>query len=257
MFNWSGVKINPLHSVRMGPCMLICADTLELLPDLIKGGHRAALIVTDAPYLLTTGGKTEGGLHERFGAAPGIEYENDGNLFEGECPDWLDFMPMLHNLLRDPGHCYSMADGKNQFPMQKAAEVAGFRFHQLLTWDKKAATPNRQYMKNVEFTGLFYKGHAFTINEPESFAGVAMKRGKETGHPTEKPVELMRYYIRNSSQPGEEVWDPFMGTGTTAIAAMREGRGFVGIERDPRWFKIAVDRITKEMQSPQGSFLGC
>ncbi len=62
-------------------------------------------------------------------------------------------------------------------------------------------------------------------------------------HPTVKPVDLMRWLCRLVTPPGGIVLDPFMGSGTTGIAAVREGFGFVGIEQDPTYFDIACRRI--------------
>ena len=65
----------------------------------------------------------------------------------------------------------------------------------------------------------------------------------ESIHPTEKPVELMRYWIGNSTHQGQIVLDPFMGSGTTGVAAIQMGRKFIGIEREPKYFDIACKRI--------------
>lgn len=216
---------------------LIQGDALDVLPT-ITG---ADLCVTDAPYLLTSGGMTEGGLHERFGG--GGVYDNSGHFFEGDCPAWEDFTPLIFAALRENAHYYSMADSKNQFEMQRTALASGFRFHNLLYWDKGTCTPNRWYMKNAEYVGFFFKGKAFAINDCSSKQGIYVRHQDETAHPTEKPVHLMRHYIENSSQRGEVVLDPFAGTGTTGVAAIKAGRRFIGIERDPQWFDIARARL--------------
>lgn len=200
--------------------------------------------MSDPPYLLTSGGMTEGGLHERFGG--GGVYDNGGNFFE-DCPAWSDFVPLIYGCLRDDAHCYLMADSKNQFEMQAQALAAGFSFHNLLYWDKGTCTPNRWYMKNAEYVGFFFKGKAFAINECGSKQGIHVPQVDESRHPTEKPVALMKHYVLNSTQVGETVIDPFMGSGTTGIAAVRAGRKFVGIERDPRWFEVAVKRLEAEI----------
>lgn len=62
-------------------------------------------------------------------------------------------------------------------------------------------------------------------------------------HPTVKPVALMRWLVRLVTPPGGIVLDPFMGSGTTGIAALQEGRAFVGIEREPEYHAIAEARI--------------
>lgn len=68
-------------------------------------------------------------------------------------------------------------------------------------------------------------------------------------HPTQKPVDLMRYLMRLFSNPGETVLDNTMGSGSTAVAAIREGRSFIGIEMDESYFQIAKERVESEMIS--------
>lgn len=70
-------------------------------------------------------------------------------------------------------------------------------------------------------------------------------------HPTQKPVRLIAQWVEAFSDPGETVLDPFMGSGTTGVAALRLGRRFVGVECEERWFDVACRRIEEEMRSPQ------
>lgn len=67
--------------------------------------------------------------------------------------------------------------------------------------------------------------------------------GDRGAHPTQKPVALMEYLIRTYTNPGDVVMDNCMGSGTTGVACINTGRGFIGIERDPDYFKIAEQRI--------------
>lgn len=75
--------------------------------------------------------------------------------------------------------------------------------------------------------------------------------GRQGEHPTEKPVPLMVEIVSDFTQPGEVICDPFMGSGTTGVACVREGRGFIGIERDPKWFELACRRISDELRRPR------
>lgn len=75
--------------------------------------------------------------------------------------------------------------------------------------------------------------------------------GRQGEHPTEKPVPLMVEIVSDFTQPGETVCDPFMGSGTTGVACVRTGRGFIGIERDPKWFDLACRRISDELRRPR------
>jgi len=71
-------------------------------------------------------------------------------------------------------------------------------------------------------------------------------------HPTQKPVKLMRWCIGCLPEPNQTILDPFMGSGTTGVAAVQMGRKFIGIEREERYFQIACRRI--EDAQRQGDF---
>ena len=62
-------------------------------------------------------------------------------------------------------------------------------------------------------------------------------------HPTQKPIALMRWIIENYTKPGDTIFDPFMGSGTTGVAAVQLGRNFIGCEIDPGYFAVAEKRI--------------
>ena len=65
----------------------------------------------------------------------------------------------------------------------------------------------------------------------------------EHWHPTQKPVAVMRQIIKTVTRPGDTIFDPFMGSATTGIAAIQAGREFIGIEVERRWFEAAVARL--------------
>lgn len=73
----------------------------------------------------------------------------------------------------------------------------------------------------------------------------------ENMHPTQKPIDLLRYLIRTYTNPGDTVLDFTMGSGTTGVACMMEGRNFIGIEIDPGYFAIAEKRIADAAAQPR------
>mgnify|MGYP000565403589 CR=1 FL=1 len=67
----------------------------------------------------------------------------------------------------------------------------------------------------------------------------------QTDHPTEKPVELFEKLVKVNSHEGDIVLDPFMGSGTTAVAALKQNRKFIGFEKDIDYYNISLKRIGK------------
>lgn len=84
-----------------------------------------------------------------------------------------------------------------------------------------------------------------TERYPRSVIQFPMDKQKSKFHPTQKPVALMEYLIRTYSNEGDVVLDNCMGSGTTGVACVNTGREFIGIEQDPRYFAIALDRICR------------
>lgn len=69
-------------------------------------------------------------------------------------------------------------------------------------------------------------------------------------HPTQKPIKLLSEWVQLFSDAGETILDPYMGSGTTGIAALRQGRRFIGVEAEPRYFDIACKRIAEAYDQP-------
>lgn len=127
----------------------------------------------------------------------------------------------------------------------------------ILVWCKTNPTPmcNGTYLSDLEYCifarekgvqlgGEYATKHKFWVSE----CNVADK--KLWGHPTIKPLHIIRQLIYNSSKEGDVVLDPFMGSGTTAIAAIQEGRHFVGYELDMKYYESAQRRIQNELSQP-------
>lgn len=223
-----------------------CDDAIEKLATM-RGV--ADCLVTDPPYKLTSGGPSGmlGGIFD-----PSV-YNNNGSIVECDI-DWSDFMLPCYEALKPVAHAYFMANNRNVQAMLNEAEKAGFYFHNLLVLDKISPTANRWYMKNCEFIGFFSKGKAFEINDCGQKQLIKVPQVDETNHPTEKPVPLMRAYIENSTKIGDIVLDPFMGSGTTGVAAIQCGRKFIGIEKNEKFFSVANHRLKKSANS-FGQFL--
>jgi site-specific DNA-methyltransferase (adenine-specific) len=196
------------------------------------------LIVTDPPYRVISGGNAADGR------PTGILKSNDSRIFQHNDIAFADYLPQLYLALRDPGHLYMMVNFFNLEAALAATRQAGFDIHNLLVWQKNTVTPNRWYMKNCEYVIFARKGKAMTINDCGSKTVHSFTNTIDRDHPVEKPVDLMRLYIENSSKPGDLVLDPFMGSGTTGVAAKVTGRRFLGIEIDPVYYAAACRRMS-------------
>lgn len=232
-----------IEYVRIGDCVLIHGNALDILPEL----HGVAdLIVTDPPYKLTSGGTGSGAMGGKFDDEV---YDNTGLLMD--VVRWAEIGGPLYRALGRDGDAYVMCEDKNLFAAHGGFLGAGFKFHSLLTWDKISPSRTRFYMKDSEFTLFLWKGKACDINSGGDKRVTRLSRPKDAVHPTQKPVELMAMYIRNSSQPDQVVLDPFMGSGTTLVAAVQEGRCAVGIEKDAAHFEAACLRVRAAIEEKE------
>lgn len=224
-------------SVQVGDCQFIQGDMRAELPLLAE---RAALVLTDPPYRLTAGGKN--GL---MGGCLGADrYDNSGELFP--IVEWADLAPVIYGAAREDADAIVMSNDRNLHAAQGALMGAGFQFHRLLVWDKRSVTPNRWFMQGLEFGLYMWRGRARPITDKGAHPLVRMAQVDVTEHPTEKPVDLLQHWIEMTTEPGDLVLDPFMGSGSCAVAAMRAGRRFVGVEIEPRWFAASLARVRAE-----------
>lgn len=117
----------------------------------------------------------------------------------------------------------------------------------LCIWEKTNPAPmNGQYtwLSSVECC-VYARFPKATFNEFCKSSVWRYPCGQSNDHPTQKPVDLFRYIIRASSNLGDVILDPFMGSGTTAVAAIQEGRKFMGFEINKDYYDLANKRLRK------------
>lgn len=218
-----------------------CLDLIKNIPD-----ESVDLVVTDCPYHIVQGGCTNDAVKigRYTNSNNNIEMTKKGKLFEYNDIDFSEWLPDIYRVLKPNTHCYIMINPRNIKELQQKAENAGFAFQNILIWDKGNCTPNRYYLNSYEMILMLRKGKARNINNMGTKNILRVPNLiKSKVHPTEKPVELMKVMIENSSQVGDTVLDCFMGSGSTGVAAHKTNRNFIGIELDKNYFQIAKDRI--------------
>ncbi|MCF7725760.1 DNA-methyltransferase [Sulfitobacter sp. M22] len=229
------------RDITIGGCRLIQGDARAVLP-LLEG--QADLCVTDPPYALSSGGSRPGAMGGKFSSDV---YDNSGLLMD--VVGWHEIGGPIYRALKPDADCYVMSDDSNLFAAHGGFIGAGFKFHALLTWDKIVPNRTRYYMKDSEFTLFLWKGRAVDINHGGSKRVWREHRPADAVHNTQKPVALMQLYIENSSLRNQLVLDPFMGSGTTLVAAVQAGRRAIGIEKSPKHFEAACARVRAAVAS--------
>ena len=144
-------------------------------------------------------------------------------------------------VLKRNTHFYLLCDAETMFIAKPQAEEAGFKFWKPLVWDKCTIGMGYHYRARYEFVLFFEKGKR-RLNDlgiPDVLS-VPRIRG---GYPAEKPAELAEVLIAQSSSPGDAVVDPFMGSGSVGVAALRLGRRFLGNDLNPEAVAIADKRL--------------
>lgn len=218
-----------------------CLTAIKNMPDMCID-----LIVTDPPYKLTSrgGSGTMGGYWKEEKAKKGVIFDNNSI----SCKEYL---PEFYRILKNKSILYLMCNNTNLQEMINVATQSGFKFVKSLIWEKGNKICGRYYMNCFEYILLFRKGGDKPIKNcgTPDILKVPIKKQKDINgknlHDTEKPVELMKILIENSSDENDIILDPFMGIGSTGIASKELKRNFIGIELDEKYFNIAKERIEK------------
>lgn len=212
-------------------------DALEVLPSI--GASTISAVVTDPPYVI--GAVSAGNLASKSGG-------------------WGDMMNSAHwfsawyreidRVLRASDACFwTFLNWRTVPVVMRAALDAGFPIASMLVWDKEWIGPggSQGLRPSYELVALMPRSD-FAIAD----RGVAdlwrCKVGsyKPNGHPAEKPERLVRRILETSGTVGI-VLDPFLGSGTAAVAAKALGLRFVGIETEERWCELAASRCAQEL----------
>jgi site-specific DNA-methyltransferase (adenine-specific) len=147
----------------------------------------------------------------------------------------------VFRVLKPDTHFYLFCDAETMFVAKPEAERAGFKFWKPLVWDKRTIGMGYHYRARYEFILFFEKGKR-RLNDL-GIADIIEEPRIRGGYPAEKPVPVSEILITQSTQPGEVVADPFMGSGSVGVAAVKNGRRFIGTDLNPGAVRIASDRL--------------
>lgn len=222
-------------------------DAIEWLKTL--DNDSVDLIVSDPPYRVSQHGHS--GLGGIFKTKVGEDKKLNGKLFEHNEVDVNDYAGELYRVLKPDSHCYIMTNDRNLQNFMNVFTNIGFNFCKLLIWDKQNKITNQYYMNQVEYILFMYKGRNKQINNcgTSNLISVNNVKNKTHNHPTEKPVELMEILIKNSTNEGDLVLDPFVGVGATPVACQNLKRNFIGCEIDKKYYDTAMKRLNSGLNN--------
>ena len=207
--------MTPYRVEHIGDCTLYLGDCLELLPTLGKFDA----VVTDPPYGIGAG---------RMSLGKWRTSRMQRSDWDARAPDLSEILAL---------NVPSVIWGGNYF---------GLPAHRgFLVWNKGAGFKARDFAEcEIAWTNIDTNAREMTYDP--------LARGdyREKQHPTQKPVEVMRWCIERLPTGCTSILDPFMGSGTTGVACAKMGRKFTGIEIDPGYFDIACERIRKAYAQP-------
>ena len=212
-----------LEPVKIGNATLYLGDCMDILPTLGK----VDAVITDPPYGMS--------FQSNYRLEKHLKIANDETA-DLACIviDWA-ISNTSHSV-----YAFGRWDNIKDYPKPKS----------LITWVKNnwsMGDLHHEHSRQTE-VAFFYAGanHSFPEGRPTDVIFYA--RTTNEFHPTEKPVGLMAQFIKWTAGT---ILDPFMGSGTTGVAAIQLGRSFIGIEREPKYFDISCKRIEQAVAQGQ------
>jgi DNA modification methylase len=247
---------------RLGPHRIVCGDATDpaVLARLSEGDGPARLVLTDEPYNVKIAGNVTGGCHREFAMASGEMTDAEFLVFNDA------WMTAVLPYLCDGGVFGSFIDWRGSPTVYSAATKLGLVPLNLIVWAKTNAGMGSLYRSQHELLPLFKKGTASHVNNVElgkrgrwrsnvwtypgaSSLGSDARRGLKD-HPTVKPTAMLEDALLDLTNRGDLVIDPFLGSGSTLIAAEATGRLCRGVELDPPYVDVIIRRYEAARGDP-------
>lgn len=195
------------------------------------------VVVTDPPY--SSGGFQEAG---RSAGSIGTRSEATIALDNLSTRGYERLMREVLRCVNQADEIYLFTDWRMWIHAYDAVESAGWRVRNMIVWDKMAMGMGMPWRNQHELI-VYGKRTPASIMDGKRGNVLRCPRSGNRHHPTEKPVELLAMLITNSA--ATRVIDPFCGSGSTGIAALKSGRNFLGVEIDASYCEIARRRISE------------
>ena len=245
---------------------ILQGDSFQILPMLKE--KSVDMIFADPPYFLSNDGiSCRGGKMVSVNKGSWDKISPKENPVEAKHEFNRKWIALCRRLLKPDGSIWISGTLHNIYSVGMALEQEGFKIINNVTWQKTNPPPNlacRCFTHSTEtilWAQLAEKKshHYFDYQLMKEQNGGKQMKDVWTGsltkpsekifgkHPTQKPEYLLERIVEASTRRGDLVLDPFCGSGTTGVAAMRHGRYFIGIEREKEYLEITRQRLEREI----------
>ena len=223
-------------------------DNIIGMQKLIDDNQEVDLVLTDPPYVISRENKFHT-MKDRVKPRTGIEFGAWDEEFDNQ--PWIE---KSFEILKPGGSLVVFNDFKKISYIIEIATKVGYEYKDSLIWNKTNPMPrnrDRRYVPAMEIMVWFVKPKGkWTFNRQNDVYETGLfQYPSESGggfnriHPTQKPVKLIKQLISIHSNEGDLILDPFMGSGTTAVAANELDRNYIGFEIDSNFFEKSLNRI--------------
>jgi DNA modification methylase len=223
---------------EIGEHRLLCGDSTDSdAVARLMNGEKAELLLTDPPY--SSGGNQESGKTSgSIGARGGHTIKNDNLSTRG----YRLLMQDVLSLCSDVHSIFIFCDWKMWIETFDISERSGFRVRNMIVWDKMQMGMGMPFRNQHELC-LFASKIAGKIGDGATPNVLQHKRDREAEHKTPKPIELLSDLLKQIESTN--VFDPFLGGGSTMVAAHQLKRRCFGLELEPKYCQVIIDRMRK------------
>lgn len=223
----------------LGNHRIICGDSTSAdVVGKLLGSVKPHLMVTDPPY----GVEYDASWRDDLAGKSGNTGTAKGKVLNDDRADWREAWALF------PGDvAYVWHSGLHAREVVESLEACDFVMRSQIIWAKSQLAMSRGHY-HFQHEPCWYAvrkkatGHWTGDRKQSTLWKIDKPQKSETGHSTQKPIECMRIPIENNSSPGQAVYEPFSGSGTTIIAAEQTGRHCYAIELSPAYVDVAVKR---------------
>lgn len=226
---------------------LYCDDAYNKIQEFYKEGIVVDHIITDPPYNISQDNNFS---TMKSANRKGVDFgEWDKNF------DLTNWIKDYEKILNKNGSMIIFCSYRYIGKIIDALENTGLVVKDILEWKKTNPMPrniHRRYVQDTEFAIWAIKnGAKWIFNKPNDepylraqFSAPVVAGKERTQHPTQKSLFVMEKLINIHTNPGDIILDPFMGSGTTGVAALKNGRSFIGIELEDKYFDLSINRLS-------------